>query len=317
MRQRASEQQEAAQNLVEDWQRRQETAQRELDEFIALGGTDDPEEFRRRAADQNARLELERQQQELKRSLERLSGPGEKFDAFRTRLASTDQLRLNEESGQVTETLQGIEAQRGDLLEERGRIDSDLERLTGEEESSRLRVQRETLVEQLRDSAREWARLTLAQNLLDQTRQKFEAERQPRVVQHASDFFSRITGQRYERLYVPMGERTVTVEDHDGAMKVPQQLSRGTREQLYLALRFGLVREFGEHAERLPVVVDEALVNFDPTRARLAAECFTQLANSNQVLVFTCHPAMVDLFSGLADTQVIDMDATGNTIPET
>ena len=308
MRQRASEQQEAAQNLVEDWQRRQQTAQRELDEFIALGGTDDPEEFRRRAADHNARLELERQQQELKRSLERLSGPGEKFDAFRARLASTDQLRLNEESTLVTETLQGIEAQRSDLLEERGRIDSDLERLTGEEESSRLRVHRETLVEQLRDCAREWARLTLAQNLLDQTRQKFEAERQPRVVQHASDFFSRITDQRYRRLYVPMGERTVTVEDRDGSMKVPQQLSRGTREQLYLALRFGLVREFGEHAERLPVVVDEALVNFDPNRARLAAECFAQLADTNQVLVFTCHPAIADLFSDLANSDVIEVE---------
>ena len=134
-------------------------------------------------------------------------------------------------------------------------------------------MQRETLVEQLREGARVWARLTIAQNLLDRTRQKFETERQPRVIQHASAFFSRITGQRYRRLYVPMGERSVPVEDHDGAIKLPHQLSRGTREQLYLALRFGLVREFGEHVERLPVVVDEALVNFDPERARLAAEC--------------------------------------------
>ena len=214
---------------------------------------------------------MERRWQELKRGLERLSGPGERFTAFRERLAAADQLRLNEESGQAAETLQGIEERRGDLLEERGRIDSELERLTGEEESSRLRVQRETLVEQLRQGAREWARLTIAQNLLDRTRQRFETERQPRVIQHASDFFSRITGGRYRRLYVPMGERSVTVEDHDGAIKLPQQLSRGTRVQLYLALRFGLAREFGEHVERLPVVVDEALVNFDPERAGLAA----------------------------------------------
>lgn len=311
LRQRAIEQQEADRKLVEDRKRRQQAAQRELDEFLALGGTDDPEEFRRRSADHSARLELERRRQELQRSLERLSGPGERFDAFRDRLAATDRLRLNEESGQAAETLQGMETQRSDLLEERGRIDSDLERLTGEEESSRLRVRRETLVEQLRQGAKEWARLTIAQNLLDRTRQRFETERQPRVIRHASDFFSRITGGRYRRLYVPMGERSVTVEDHDGAMKVTQQLSRGTREQLYLALRFGLVREFGEHVERLPVVVDEALVNFDPERARLAAECFAQLSETNQVLVFTCHPAMMDLFANMPGTQVIDVDVAG------
>ena len=80
----------------------------------------------------------------------------------------------------------------------------------------------------------------------------------------------------------------------------PRELSRGTREQLYLALRFGLVREFGEHAERLPVVVDEVLVNFDPERARLAAEAFATLAETNQVLVFTCHPETVDLFAEAA-----------------
>ena len=86
-------------------------------------------------------------------------------------------------------------------------------------------------------------------------------------------------------------------------------MSRGTREQLYLSLRFGLIREFGERTERLPVVVDEVLVNFDPKRAGLAARAFAELANTNQVLVFTCHPETVALFTDVAsETQVIQID---------
>ena len=50
---------------------------------------------------------------------------------------------------------QNVEAERTLLLEERGGLDNELERLTGEEESSRLRTHRETLVEQLRECARE------------------------------------------------------------------------------------------------------------------------------------------------------------------
>ena len=86
-------------------------------------------------------------------------------------------------------------------------------------------------------------------------------------------------------------------------------MSRGTREQLYLSLRFGLIREFGERTERLPVVVEEVLVNFDPKRAGRAARAFAELANTNQVLVFTCHPETVALFTDVAsETQVIQID---------
>ena len=307
-RQAAIEQREADRRAVDDREQRLLAAQQELNDFMALGETDDPEDFRLRAHDHDTRVELERHRNEMRRGLERLSGPRERYDDFRERLAGTDQIRLKEESGEVAEKIQQVEERRSTLLEERGGIENELERLTGEEESSRLRVQRETLVEQLRERAREWSKLTFAQELLERTRQKFEVERQPRVVQHAQDFFSRITGQRYTRLFVPIGERSVTVMDGAGGNKRPQELSKGTREQLYLALRFGLVREFGEHAERLPVVVDEVLVNFDPERARLAAESFAELSETNQVLVFTCHPGMAELFTDVAGAQVIDVE---------
>ena len=313
-RETAQEQQHVAQEFVEDRGRRVGQVQKELEDFLSLGGTDDSEDFRVQARAHESRVECERQRDELIRSLERLSGPGDRLEAFREQLAGTDQIQLNEESVTVSERLREVEETRSGLQEEGGRIENELERLTGEEESSRLRMQRSALLEQLRDSAREWSRLTMAEELLDRTRQKFEIERQPRVVQQAQDFFSHITGQRYVRLSVPIGERTVTVIDATGGVKQPRELSRGTREQLYLALRFGLVREFGEHAERLPVVVDEVLVNFDPERARLVAEAFANLAQTNQVLVFTCHPETVDLFVEAAGAQVIEVESTAGTL---
>ena len=88
------------------------------------------------------------------------------------------------------------------------------------------------------------------------------------------------------------------------------RIELGTREQLYLSLRFGLIREFGERTEGLPVVVvDEVLVNFDPKRAGRAARAFAELANTHQLLVYTCHPETVALFTDVAsETQVIQID---------
>ncbi|MCI0860147.1 MAG: hypothetical protein J4N81_15570, partial [Chloroflexi bacterium] len=194
---------------------------------------------------------------------------------------------------------------------EQGEVKTLLSQLTNEEESSVLRVRKNVLLEELREHAREWSKLTIAEELLTRTRRKFEKERQPEVIQQAQKFFATITDQRYDRLYSPIGEHTYTVVERTGASKQLTELSRGTREQLYLSLRFGLIREFGERTERLPVVVDEVLVNFDPDRARRAAEAFVELSETNQVLVFTCHPETVALFTDVApETQVIRIGPT-------
>ena len=57
-----------------------------------------------------------------------------------------------------------------------------------------------------------------------------------------------------------------------------------------------MILEMGQRSERLPVIVDEALVNFDPDRGTRAAGSFIELSQTNQVLVFTCHPQIVDWF---------------------
>jgi uncharacterized protein YhaN len=105
----------------------------------------------------------------------------------------------------------------------------------------------------------------------------------------------------------------------DGTTKTPDKLSRGTREQLYLALRFGLIQQFAEQETSLPVIVDEVLVNFDPKRARKAAEAFAELARTNQVLVFTCHPTMTELFTDVdPEAKVINISPfSGLGVPET
>ena len=119
----ALEQQEAARRLVEDRAQHLRTARARNWTTSWLGGTDDPEDFRLRARTHETRLELQRQRNELVRRLEVLSGPGEKWDAFRERLAGTDQIQLNEESGRVMEQAQELEERRSGLEQERDRID--------------------------------------------------------------------------------------------------------------------------------------------------------------------------------------------------
>ena len=304
----AKESAEDSRRLVERQEQRLQAVEQELSALLLSGGTDDPEEFRRRARQHHERLQLLRQRDEHLRSLERLSGPKERLAAFRDSLAGSEPRELRAESNRLSEQQADLDDQCNKLREERGGIDNALTQLTGEEESSALRIRRSTMQEQLQEYAREWSRLIISETLLERTRQKFEQERQPSVIRYAQEFFSRVTGQQYQRLFAPIGEQTIAVTNSEGRIKHPEQLSRGTREQLYLALRFGLIRELGEHAQGLPVVVDEALVNFDPDRARMAVRAFAELSQTNQILIFTCQPVTADMFADLASAQVVHID---------
>jgi hypothetical protein len=76
-----------------------------------------------------------------------------------------------------------------------------------------------------------------------------------------------------------------------------EQLSGGTREQVFLALRFALVREFASRGIELPVIMDDLFVNFDEERTKAAADCLIEIAaEGQQILFFTCHQHLAELF---------------------
>ena len=271
-------------------------AEEEYEQLLRSGGAEGPEEFRELASHAEKRAELDMKARTALDRLQSLSGPGEPLETLKADLGDTNRQAIDDELAALKDEKVLSEARLGELSTKRGSIQTELNSLSREEESSRLRMERNVLLEQIKGHARDWTRLTLAQNLLTEARRKFEQERQPGVVQHAQRAFAAITEDRYRQMYAPLGEQTITVTDADGRRKQPSELSRGTREQLFLSIRFGLVRELGELTEPLPVIVDEVLVNFDPDRALRAAVAFTELSATNQVLVFTCHPTVVELF---------------------
>ena len=130
----------------------------------------------------------------------------------------------------------------------------------------------------------------LARHLLHGSRETYEAAHRPAVIETAERYFAEWTAGRYSRIIAPLGRQIEAVEHRDGTQVAIGDLSHGTAQQLYLAVRFGLVEHFSEAAEPLPIVMDDILVNFDDERAALAARSIECLAERHQVIYFTCHP---------------------------
>jgi uncharacterized protein YhaN len=175
---------------------------------------------------------------------------------------------------------------------EAGRLEERLTTLSRSEQRSRSRLRQESVMARIDEASGKWAVLTLCRTLLSDTRRIYETERQPEVLRYASEVFSRMTGGNWIRVISPL-DSGILVESAAGERVSPENLSRGTGEQLYLAMRLALVREYSGHVRPLPVVLDDIFVNFDPERTRRSIEAVGELSRTHQVLLFTCHPHLV------------------------
>lgn len=142
--------------------------------------------------------------------------------------------------------------------------------------------------------ARKWAVYRTAEHLLKKTKERYRNQRLPKVIETASRYFSKMTNHRYVAVYAPENDGLI-VERHDGKRLSPNQLSRGTGEQLYLALRLALARIY-ESPSPYPFIMDDILVNFDADRAEKAVEAIRDVSHFHQVILFTCHTHLLNHF---------------------
>ena len=258
------------------------------------------------AADEKQFLEragIFKQRQQLIAEMERLPieipEPGLLFD-----------LRVNEEEAYAAICKELEEADRR-LIEcrhESGRIAERINSMERSEERSRALARQEVVLARIDQSAEMWAVVTLCRTLLDETSKVYENDRQPEVLRHASKFFETMSQGRYSRVIAPLDGTEIQVERRDGVRLLPQLLSRGTAEQLYLAMRFALLRDYAAHTDPLPVIFDDVFVNFDPQRTRMTFEAVSGLSETHQVLLFTCHPHVVALAQEVVpEANVIDL----------
>jgi uncharacterized protein YhaN len=131
-------------------------------------------------------------------------------------------------------------------------------------------------------------------HLMDRARETFDRERQPEVVRVAGRVFARMTLGRYTDVRIPM-DSGISVVSAAGDLKPVTELSQGTAEQLYLALRVGLISSLGVTGGNLPVLMDDIAVNYDPERLAAASMAITELVSARQVVLFTCHPATAEV----------------------
>ena len=269
-------------------------------ELLREADADNEQDFRQRAL-QAARAEVLRQQRDaVAQEIAAAVGNDCPEEAIREQLASGDVEQLLKRSDELLERLTLYEGQLRERFERRGQLAEQLKTLADDRRLTDKQLELAAVEQRLRQAAARWQVLAVTGRTLETIRTIYEQQRQPEVLQEASGYLDRLTRGRYCRVWTPLGEDVLRIDDGEGNSLAVETLSRGTREQLFLALRLALAASYARRGATLPLVLDDVLVNFDADRAAAAATVLRDFADAgHQVLVFTCHEHIFKLFESL------------------
>lgn len=185
------------------------------------------------------------------------------------------------------------------LSELDGKIKEARDRLTEEQAESRNMEESDTyrdaldnyqqLLAAANSKSREWAVYRTAQWAINRAKDQYRRQRLPRILNRARDYFEKITSGEYVSLQLDQTGGFIAGRN-DGRHFRADELSRGTAEQLYLSLRLALAERICP-GEKLPLIIDEGLVNFDARRTDRVLSLLKEVSQERQVILFTCQPA--------------------------
>ncbi|WP_339215993.1 AAA family ATPase [Ornithinibacillus sp. FSL M8-0202] len=212
---------------------------------------------------------------------------------------------------EVTEILQEIqqlEEEREKKRNQLAQLKLDIKRLEASETYSEMIHKFEQEKEKLRKLAREWAIHKVAKELLTETKGNFRDKYLSKVMEKTTHFFQLLTNQVYINVYPPVADKPFVVERVDHIRFQVQELSQGTINQLYVALRLAISLVMSESL-RMPFIMDDAFVHFDVVRYDRMISILNEISKQHQILLFTCKE---DIPSRMDNKNLIRLT---NTVP--
>jgi uncharacterized protein YhaN len=185
--------------------------------------------------------------------------------------------------------------------------------IDGGAKAAELREEAESLLARIRHEAERYARLRLARALLERGIQSFRDQRHGPLLEKADRYFGLLTAGRYTGLRVDFEDdrQVLAALRPDGVGLQVRDLSEGTADQLYLALRLAAIEMNLDSGQAVPVVLDDLLLTFDDERSAQALRALASLGERTQVLLFTHHRHVVEIARGVLAAERLGVVALG------
>ena len=160
-----------------------------------------------------------------------------------------------------------------------------------------LKSEADRLQEQIAALEREYAALQLSMDALDRANISIQNRFSPELGHRTAEIFSALTDGQYGGVVLDRNFHLSAEPQGDAVYRDAGLLSAGTADQLYLAARLAICDLALPRDRAVPIILDDALANFDDHRCAAALRWLKQEAQHRQILLFTCHSREADFFA--------------------
>ena len=178
---------------------------------------------------------------------------------------------------------------RNQLREARSRVDSLTGQLRTMDSPESLQAQRDQCTRRLEALQAEYDAIALAMEALTQANTVLQTRFSPALGAETARIFSAITGGPYDKVLLDRNLSLSAQPAGDAMPRALSLLSQGAGDQLYLAVRLAICRMVLPRDKAAPLILDDALANFDDQRLAAALDWLAEESRSRQILLFTCH----------------------------
>ena len=223
-----------------------------------------------------------------------------------TQLSELEKLDINEDIIADETMLRGLKEELSAKRQEQAITYNEVMKLKDVESLLELKNRKNAELNRLKRGLNNLFVREIVLKIIQKSKEEFNSI-QPNLVS-AKDYLAQITDGKYTEIDFD----NMTVSGENTAEKDWDKLSRGTKEQLYLALRLGYAANYSKDKDgndngrpNLPLIIDDAFVNFDRTRTQSVLKCLKEFSKTNQVLYFTCHSQGIEEF--IAGANIINL----------
>ena len=123
----------------------------------------------------------------------------------------------------------------------------------------------------------------------------------------------------FSELYVDWNDAEEPIlvgRDARGQVLRVEEMSDGTREQLFLALRIAAIERYVDSSGAVPVLFDDVFLESDDPRSERIFTALSDLAARTQVIVFTHHRHLVALAQQVVDPDKLALHDLDGGLPQ-
>jgi uncharacterized protein YhaN len=268
----------------------------ELDALLSAAGCEDveklPEIEQLAARARELREKLAQQEDQVAQV-----GEG-RFDALAGDAEGFDRDAAAQEISRLQQSIEDLTNERDQRSEEIGQRKRELTQAEGDVTAVEAAEDIELTRTRVRELAVEHAKVKLSAAVVRRAMERYRKQHEGPMLHRANELFTRFTQNAFVEVFVDHDERVGAVlvgREGNGKLKRVPQMSDGTREQLFLALRIAAIERYVAASGPVPVVFDDVFLESDEPRSEQIFNVLGELAKTMQVIVLTHHRYLIEL----------------------